>query len=104
MKRRSASKTILVASLASMFAAIPASLAAEGSKETAPCYGVNKCKGMGDCSGKGHACAGHNACKRQGYIEMDKKTCLRLDGGRLTAEKGEDAKTEDMKKEKKKMK
>lgn len=26
-----------------------------------------------------------SSCKRQGYIEMDKETYLRIDGGRLTA-------------------
>ncbi|HXI04416.1 MAG TPA: hypothetical protein VNI57_14685 [Candidatus Saccharimonadales bacterium] len=54
--------------------------------ETVHCYGVNKCKGVGECGGKGHSCKGQNACKRQGYIDMDKDTCLKLDGGRLTAE------------------
>ena len=55
-------------------------------KETVHCYGVNKCKAVGDCGGKGHSCAGKNACNRQGYIDMDKETCLKIDGGRLTAE------------------
>ena len=48
------------------------------------CYGVNKCKATGDCGGPGHSCANQNSCKRQGYIDMDKETCLRIDGGRLT--------------------
>jgi hypothetical protein len=48
---------------------------------------VNKCKGVGDCGGKGHSCAGENACKGQGYLKMDKETCLKIEGGRLTAEK-----------------
>jgi uncharacterized membrane protein len=52
--------------------------------EKVPCYGVNKCKGVGDCDGPGHSCAGQNECKRKGHIDMDKDTCLRLDGGRLT--------------------
>jgi uncharacterized membrane protein len=55
------------------------------SGEKVHCYGVNKCKGTGDCGGPGHSCANQNACKRQGYIDMDKETCLRIDGGRLTA-------------------
>jgi len=51
------------------------------------CYGVNKCKGMGDCGGKGHSCAGENACKGQGFLKIDKETCLKIEGGRLTPEK-----------------
>jgi uncharacterized membrane protein len=50
------------------------------------CYGVNKCKGTGSCGGKGHSCAGENACKGQGYLELDKETCLKIEGGRLTAD------------------
>ncbi len=48
------------------------------------CYGVNKCKGSGDCGGKGHSCAGHNECAGQGYVKLDKDTCLKIKGGRLT--------------------
>jgi uncharacterized membrane protein len=51
-----------------------------------PCYGVNKCKGTGDCGGKGHSCSGQNACKGQGFIKLEKDVCLRIQGGRLTAE------------------
>lgn len=83
------SKMLLAASLASALAApilAPGAgqAADEKTAETAACYGVNKCKGVGDCSGPGHSCAGGNACKRQGYIDMDKDTCLKLDGGSLT--------------------
>jgi len=86
---RLASRTLLIASLAGALAAAPSVFAGEGQDaktENAHCYGVNKCKGTGDCGGKGHSCAGKNACKRQGYVDMDKETCLRLDGGRLTPE------------------
>jgi len=56
--------------------------------EKVRCYGVNKCKGTGGCGGAGHACAGHNACKGQGFIQVDsKEACLKMEGGRLTAEK-----------------
>lgn len=58
--------------------------AAEGDK--AHCYGVNKCKGTGACGGKGHSCHGQNACKGQGWLEIDKETCLKIQGGRLTPE------------------
>ena len=83
----SKSRRLLMASLASALAvpvAMSAPSAHAGESETVHCYGVNKCKGTGDCGGKGHSCAGQNACKRAGYIDMDKETCLRLDGGSLT--------------------
>ena len=57
--------------------------AAAPEKQT-PCYGINKCQGTGDCGGKGHACAGQNACKAKGYIELSQEDCLRIEGGRLT--------------------
>ena len=50
------------------------------------CYGVNKCKGTGACGGKGHSCSGQNACKAQGYLQIEKDTCLKIEGGRLTPE------------------
>ncbi len=50
------------------------------------CYGVNKCKGTGACGGPGYSCAGNNACKGQGWLLMDKDTCLKIQGGRLTPE------------------
>jgi len=83
------SRALLVASLAGALAMPALGMAAEGAtkadgKEIVHCYGVNKCKGVGDCGGKGHSCAGQNACKQQGYIDMEKDLCLRIDGGRLT--------------------
>ena len=80
------SRALLVASLAGILALPAIGLAQSEGKETAHCYGVNKCKATGDCGGKGHSCANQNACKRQGYIDMDKELCLRIDGGRLTPE------------------
>jgi uncharacterized membrane protein len=67
--------------------AAPAGMATAGDAEKVNCYGVNKCKGAGDCGGKGHSCAGENACKGQGYLKIDKETCLKIAGGRLTSEK-----------------
>jgi uncharacterized membrane protein len=61
--------------------------AAAEERETVRCYGVNKCKGSGECGGKGHSCAGENSCKGQGYLNIDKETCLKIEGGRLTPEK-----------------
>jgi len=85
------SRLLLIASLAGALTlpviALGAGDQAKNDKsrsEKVHCYGVNKCKATGDCGGKGHSCANQNACKRQGYVEMDEKTCLRLDGGRLT--------------------
>ncbi len=81
------SRTMLVAALASAIA-VPALVLADqkpASKEgNVHCYGVNKCKGVGDCGGKGHSCAGKNGCKGQGYLEMSKDLCLKIEGGRLT--------------------
>ncbi len=63
-----------------------------GGGDKVPCYGVNKCKGTGACGGKHadgtpYSCAGNNACKGKGYLQIDKETCLKIEGGRLTPEK-----------------
>src|ERR1700758_3478893 len=55
------------------------------------CYGINACKGKGDCGGKGHSCAGENACKGKGYLKLDKETCLKIQGARLTEESAQPA-------------
>lgn len=62
-----------------------------GGGEKVSCYGINKCKGTGACGGKhadgtGYSCAGNNACKGKGWLSLDKDTCLKIQGGRLTAE------------------
>ena len=84
-------QALLAASLAGLVAAVGISImgqnagaADEASAEEIPCYGINKCQGTGDCGGKGHGCAGKNGCKGQGYIELSKDTCLKIEGGRLT--------------------
>jgi uncharacterized membrane protein len=89
---RTSSRILLAASLASALA-LPLMAAKSKPKdskkeatEIVHCYGVNKCKGVGDCGGQGHSCKGENACKRQSFIDMNKDTCLKLDGGRLTPE------------------
>lgn len=87
MATRRTNKALLASAVSGLLAlgalALPAQ-AAEGSGETVHCYGINKCKGTGDCGGKGHSCAGKNACKGQGYLELSKETCLKIQGGRLT--------------------
>lgn len=66
-----------------------------GTGEKVPCYGINKCKGTGACGGK-HAdgtpymCAGNNKCKGLGWLSIEKDTCLKIEGGRLTAEEKKD--------------
>jgi uncharacterized membrane protein len=84
------SRVLLVASLAGVLALPAIGMAEAGkkgdSKEIVHCYGVNKCKGVGDCGGKGHSCAGQNSCKQAGYIDMEKDICLKIEGGRLTAQ------------------
>ncbi len=84
---------LVVASIAGILAAVGSaalSLGVEAAEEQggekAACYGVNKCKGTGACGGKGHSCHGMNACKAQGYLEIEKDTCLKIEGGRLTPE------------------
>ena len=78
-------KSVLVASAVAgllMMAGTASTASAEDAKKV-HCYGVNKCKGTGACGGKGHSCAGENACKGQGFLEIDEKTCLKIQGGRL---------------------
>ena len=85
-------RALLAASVAGLLAAAgvflrgQSSQAAEEDGETVSCWGINKCQGTGDCGGKGHSCAGQNACKGQGYLELEKDDCLRIEGGRLTEE------------------
>jgi len=80
---------IVAASVAGLMAAAGAVAMSSSAQagETVACYGINKCKGAGDCGGKGHACAGKNACKGAGAIKLDKETCLKIEGGRLTEQK-----------------
>jgi uncharacterized membrane protein len=80
---------LITAAMAGLLGA--AVLAAPGSaKDKKPkgqekCYGINSCGGKGDCGGKGHACAGKNSCKGQGWINLPKGVCERIQGGTLTA-------------------
>ncbi|MFQ5351820.1 MAG: hypothetical protein ACE5D3_01965 [Candidatus Binatia bacterium] len=82
---------LLLASAAAgllMMAATAGPAQANDSGEKVRCYGVNKCKGAGACGGKGHSCAGQNSCKGAGYLKIDKETCLKIQGGRLTPDAG----------------
>ena len=85
-------RALLAASVAGLVAAAGLSSlgksaqAADETESKVPCYGMNKCKGTGDCGGTDHACAGKNACAGQGYLKLDKETCLKIKDGRLTAE------------------
>ena len=84
-------KALVAASVAGLVAAaglVLGSPHAQAEEEDAhvPCHGINKCKGVGDCGGKGHSCAGKNECAGQGYVELEKDTCLKIQGGRLTPE------------------
>ena len=87
-------RALLAASVAGILAALTSGAVGvqgagaheDANADTAPCYGINKCSGTGDCGGKGHSCHGKNACKGQGYLELDKEDCLRIEGGRLTVE------------------
>ncbi len=79
-------KMFLAASVAGLVAAALSGTATLAHAEDAACYGVNKCKGTGDCGGKGASCHGTNACKGQGFLSLPADTCLKIEGGRLTAE------------------
>ena len=83
-------QALLAAAVACLVAAAGSasfSKQAQAAGDKVPCYGINKCKGMGDCGGKDHSCAGKNECSGKGSIMLDKDTCLKIQGGRLTAEK-----------------
>jgi len=82
---------LLASAVAGMLAlAAPISTARADEPQKVECYGINKCKGMSDCGGKGHSCAGENACKGQGFLKVDRDTCLKIEGGRLTPEPEKD--------------
>jgi uncharacterized membrane protein len=89
MNRTTRRNLVLASAVAGLLASAAPSttaIAADEAGDKVPCYGINKCKGTGDCGGKGHSCAGQNACKAQGFIKLEKDVCLRIQGGRLTAE------------------
>ncbi len=94
MARTINNKTLLLASavagmltVATFAANAQAADKAADSGNKVRCYGVNKCKGAGQCGGKGHSCSGKNSCKGKGYLMMDKGTCLKIQGGRLSEQK-----------------
>lgn len=89
MAKPTSSKLLMASAVAGLLAVGVAGTARAddaGGKEKVKCYGVNKCKGMGNCGGSGYSCAGNNACKGQGWLHIDKDTCLKIQGGRLTPE------------------
>ncbi|GIW40320.1 MAG: hypothetical protein KatS3mg076_0897 [Candidatus Binatia bacterium] len=89
MKGKHSRTLVLASAVAGLLAgtALPGTAHADRAQaDKVKCYGINKCKGMGACGGKGHSCAGKNACKGQGYLELDRETCLKIEGGRLTPE------------------
>ena len=88
-------RVLLAASVAGLLATVGLSgvvgqQTAQAGEGNGHCYGVNKCSGTGACGGKGHSCAGQNGCEGQGYLEIDEETCLKIKGGRLTAEPEEE--------------
>jgi uncharacterized membrane protein len=90
MATRITSKTLLASAVVGLLAvgALTGNAHEANAAEKVKCYGVNKCKGTGACGGAGHACAGHNACKGQGFVNADSAdACLKMGGGRLTADK-----------------
>ena len=91
---KSAKSALLLASAAAglMLAGSVAGTATNAYAEDVECYGVNKCKGTGECGGKGHSCHGKNDCAGQGWIKLDKEKCLKIKGGRLSAEETKEEK------------
>ncbi|MBL8115334.1 MAG: hypothetical protein JNK60_20800 [Acidobacteria bacterium] len=89
---RSLAAAALLAALAA-----PSAVRAEEQKtasEQVPCWGVNACKGLGDCGAAGcrqSGCHGSNACRRKGFLRLEKETCLRIANGRLTKAPGKAA-------------
>ena len=80
-------RVLLAASVAGLLAGFSAGAAHAHEGDASgkvPCYGINKCKGTGACGGAGHSCHGANECKAQGYLLIEKDTCLNIEGGRLT--------------------
>ena len=84
------SKAMLAAALAGAMAAPILVKAADTAPKDdggkVPCWGINKCKGTGDCSAEGcraNGCHGTNACTGQGFIRLEKETCLKIVNGRL---------------------
>ncbi len=86
LKKQRAVMAAVAGLLAAGLSSVGSTAQAQEEEGNAHCYGINKCKGVGDCGGKGHSCAGQNGCKGQGYIDLDKDDCLRIEGGRLTEE------------------
>jgi len=91
MARSTSTKVLMASAVAGLLAlgvagTASADEAAGKDDSKVKCYGVNKCKGTGACGGAGYSCAGNNACKGQGWLHIDKDTCLKIQGGRLTPE------------------
>ncbi len=85
MKKQNKKSVLLTASLAGIVAVAGIAALLPGTASADSCYGVNACKGQGDCGAAGHSCAGKNGCKGQGSLELPKETCLKIQGGSLTA-------------------
>ena len=91
---RNSKKLLMASAVAGLMSVAPGSAIAGdhgGGEDKVHCYGVNKCKGTGACGGKhadgtGYSCAGNNKCKGAGWLSIDKETCLKIEGGRLTPE------------------
>ena len=85
------SKAMLLAALGGLLLA-PAARAedqqkAQGDGDKVPCWGINKCKGLGDCGREGcrfSGCHGSNTCRGQGFLRLEKDTCLKIENGALT--------------------
>ena len=82
-------KMLIAASVAGLIASTGSGFLSQASAaqgELEHCYGINACKGMGACGSKeGNSCAGKNACKGTGFLDVAKDSCVKIQGGKLTA-------------------
>lgn len=90
-KKTKSASSILAASVATLFCAIPFASAAPAADKAAGgevmCEGINSCKGKGACAGVNNACAGKNGCKGHGMMKTTtKEECLKK-GGKVVEKK-----------------
>ncbi len=73
---------ILASAAAALLAGAPVNSSASETKldEVGKCWGVNSCKGSSNCKTLTSACAGKNACKSQGFLNLEFRECNELGG------------------------
>jgi hypothetical protein len=82
-----AAATLLIAGAA---LSAPTQIAQEG---IGHCNGANSCKGKGACKTASNACKGQNACKGNGFLEMTKAECDKIQGALFSLDEAVKPKT-----------